>query len=264
MSDQLNRRLAFLGILIVGLFAALFTRAWYLQVLTTEELADKALLNHVEVVITQPTRGRILDRHGVVLADNVRNGVVTVDQSRYAPGQKESVLGELSDLLDIPVSTFEARLQDLQSHPLAAKVVATGLDEYGILRVSEASLPGVEAKWVMSRVYPQREIGSHVIGYVGAMSESQTSRLLEKGYLPSERVGKSGIEQIFESDLHGEPGRTELEVDSTGRVHQILTQTAPKPGADIHLTIDADLQAAAESYLRQGLIAARKLSLIHI
>ena len=93
MSDQLNRRLAFLGILIVGLFAALFTRAWYLQVLTTEELADKALLNHVEVVITQPTRGRILDRHGVVLADNVRNGVVTVDQSRYAPGQKESVLG---------------------------------------------------------------------------------------------------------------------------------------------------------------------------
>ncbi|HAY64954.1 MAG TPA: hypothetical protein DCY36_02900, partial [Acidimicrobiaceae bacterium] len=258
MSDQLNRRLAFLGILIVGLFAALFTRAWYLQVLTTEELADKALLNHVEVVITQPTRGRILDRHGVVLADNVRNGVVTVDQSRYAPGQKESVLGELSDLLDIPVSTFEARLQDLQSHPLAAKVVATGLDEYGILRVSEASLPGVEAKWVMSRVYPQREIGSHVIGYVGAMSESQTSRLLEKGYLPSERVGKSGIEQIFESDLHGEPGRTELEVDSTGRVHQILTQTAPKPGADIHLTIDADLQAAAESYLRQGLIAARK------
>ena len=258
MSNQLNRRLAFLGILIVGLFAALFTRAWYLQVLTTEELADKALLNHVEVVITQPTRGRILDRHGVVLADNVRNGVVTVDQSRYAPGQKESVLGELSDLLDIPVSTFEARLQDLQSHPLAAKVVATGLDEYGILRVSEASLPGVEAKWVMSRVYPQREIGSHVIGYVGAMSESQTSRLLEKGYLPSERVGKSGIEQIFESDLHGEPGRTELEVDSTGRVHQILTQTAPKPGADIHLTIDADLQAAAESYLRQGLIAARK------
>ena len=258
MSDQLNRRLAFLGILIVGLFAALFTRAWYLQVLTTEELADKALLNHVEVVITQPTRGRILDRHGVVLADNVRNGVVTVDQSRYAPGQKESVLGKLSDLLDIPVSTFEARLQDLQSHPLAAKVVATGLDEYGMLRVSEASLPGVEAKWVMSRVYPQREIGSHVIGYVGAMSESQTSRLLEKGYLPSERVGKSGIEQIFESDLHGEPGRTELEVDSTGRVHQILTQTAPKPGADIHLTIDADLQAAAESYLRQGLIAARK------
>ena len=183
MSDQLNRRLAFLGILIVGLFAALFTRAWYLQVLTTEELADKALLNHVEVVITQPTRGRILDRHGVVLADNVRNGVVTVDQSRYAPGQKESVLGKLSDLLDIPVSTFEARLQDLQSHPLAAKVVATGLDEYGMLRVSEASLPGVEAKWVMSRVYPQREIGSHVIGYVGAMSESQTSRLLEKGYL---------------------------------------------------------------------------------
>ncbi|MEC9113140.1 MAG: penicillin-binding transpeptidase domain-containing protein, partial [Actinomycetota bacterium] len=127
-----------------------------------------------------------------------------------------------------------------------------------LLRVSELSLPGVEAKWEMSRVYPQNEIGAHVVGYVGAMSQGQEDRLLQLGYLPSERVGKSGIEQIFEADLHGQPGRTELEVDSTGRVHRILSQTAPTPGSDIYLSIDADLQAATESYLRQGLIAARK------
>ena len=96
MNEQLNRRLAFLGFLIVGLFAALFTRAWYLQVLTSEELSEQALLNHVEIVITQPTRGRILDRHGVVLADNVRTGIVTVNRSRYAPGQIDYVLERLS------------------------------------------------------------------------------------------------------------------------------------------------------------------------
>ncbi|MAK24081.1 MAG: hypothetical protein CL414_02520, partial [Acidimicrobiaceae bacterium] len=258
MNEQLNRRLAFLGILIVGLFAALFTRAWYLQVLTADELTEKARANYVEIVITQPTRGRILDRHGVVLADNIRSGVVTVNQSRYAPGQIDFVLEQLSALIEVPISTLKSRLDDQRTHPLAAKVVATGLDEYGLLRVSELSLPGVEAKWEMSRVYPQNEIGAHVVGYVGAMSQGQEDRLLQLGYLPSERVGKSGIEQIFEADLHGQPGRTELEVDSTGRVHRILSQTAPTPGSDIYLSIDADLQAATESYLRQGLIAARK------
>ena len=258
MNEQLSRRLAFLGVLIVGLFAALFTRAWYLQVLTSEELADKAFSNHVEIVVTQPTRGKILDRHGVVLADNIRTGVVTVNQSRYAPGQVDYVLEQLSELINLPIEVLRTRLLDQQTHPLAAKVVATGLDEYGLLRVSEQSLPGVEAKWAMSRVYPQNEIGAHVIGYVGAMSQGQEDRLLKKDYLPSERVGKSGIEQIFEADLHGYPGRTELEVDSTGRVHRIVNQTNPKPGSDVYLTIDADLQAATESYLRQGLIAARK------
>ena len=90
------------------------------------------------------------------------------------------------------------------------------------------------------------------------LHQSELHRLLQQGYLPSERVGKAGIEQIFEADLHGRPGETELEVDSTGRVHRIVSQTKPEPGSDIYLTIDADLQAATESYLRQGLIAARK------
>ena len=258
MNEQLNRRLAFLGVLIIGLFAALFTRAWYLQVLTADELSEKARANYVEIVIAEPTRGRILDRHGVVLADNIRSGVITVNQSRYAPGQIDFVLEQISTLTEIPIETLKSRLENQQTHPLAAKVVATGLDEYGLLRVSELSLPGVEAKWEMSRIYPQNEIGAHVVGYVGAMSQGQEDRLLQLGYLPSERVGKSGIEQIFEADLHGKPGRTELEVDSTGRVHRILSQTDPTPGSDIYLSIDADLQAATESYLRQGLIAARK------
>ena len=136
-------------------------------------------------------------------------------------------------MINLPIEVLRTRLLDQRTHPLAAKVVATGLDEYGLLRVSEQSLPGVEAKWTMSRVYPQNEIGAHVIGYVGAMSQGQEDRLLKKDYLPSERVGKSGIEQIFEEDLHGYPGRTELEVDSTGRVHRIVNQTNPKPGSDV-------------------------------
>lgn len=258
MTERLGGRLAFFGFVIVGLFAAMLTRLWFLQVLSSDELTVQAESNQIEVVITPPTRGRILDRHGVVMAENVRTGVVTVDQTRYAPGQLEVVLEELSDLLDLPVETLQFRLDDLQTHPLAPKVVATELDEEGLLRVSERSLPGVEAKWDMIRSYPLAEVGAHVIGYVGAIPDTEVARFIEDGYLPAERVGRAGVEALFEDALHGRPGVTELEVDSGDRVHRIITDIPAEPGRDIVLSIDSQVQAAAESFLRQGLIAARK------
>ena len=79
MTERLTSRLAFVGFVMVGLFAAMLLRLWYLQVLSTEELQVEAESNRIEIVITPPTRGRILDRHGVVMAENVRSGVVTVE-----------------------------------------------------------------------------------------------------------------------------------------------------------------------------------------
>lgn len=247
-----------MGILIVALLATLLTRLWYLQVLTYSELEVAAETNRVALVVETPTRGRIVDRHGVILADNRRVGVVTVDSSSYARGELEEVLAQLSGLLDIPVETMEARLDDLSTHRLAAKVVATGLEEIGLLRVQEASIPGVDAKWAMERVYPQGQTAAHVIGYVGAIAAGQMNSFLSDGYLPAERVGRAGIELLFEDDLHGEAGTTKLEVDADGRVHRVVTEVAPLPGHDVVLSIDADLQAAVESFLELGLIASRK------
>ncbi len=250
--------MAFLGIVMVGLFGALFTRLWYLQVLETDQYTVAAESNQMRIIITPPTRGRILDRHGVLLADNVRTGVVTFDQSSYTDADVETLLIELADLLGVEVEQLAKGLADQRSHPLAPKIVATGLDEEGLLRVAERSIPGVEAKWDWVRVYPQNEVGAHIVGYVGAMSERQHRELIDDGYLPYERVGRAGIEGLFETELHGEPGRTKLEVDRRNRVQQILADIAPSPGHDIVLSIDVELQAAVESYLRQGLIAARK------
>ena len=258
MIPKLDRRLSFMGVLIIGLFAALFTRLWYLQVLNTEDLEKKAESNQIEMVVTAPNRGRIFDRHGVVLADNLRTGIVTVNKSRYSPGQLEFIISELSSILGIAEDVLKSRLNDLQTHRLAAKVVATGLNEEGLLRISERSLPGVEAKWEMTRTYPREEVAAHILGYVGAMSEQQAPGLLDDGYLLSERVGRAGIEALFESQLHGSPGITKLEVDNAGRVHRIIGDQQAKPGNDIILSIDADLQAATESFLAQGLLAARE------
>ncbi|WP_419840994.1 penicillin-binding protein 2 [Candidatus Poriferisodalis sp.] len=258
MDERVRRRMAFIGIVMVGVFGALFTRLWYLQALETEQFAVAAESNQIRLVITPPTRGRILDRHGVVLADNARIGVVTYDVSRYREDHTEAALSALADLLDVPVEQLREGLADQQSHRLAPKVVATGLDENGLLRVAERSIGGVEAKWEWVRVYPRNEVAAHIVGYVGAMSERQHRELIGDGYLPNERVGRAGIEGLFEAELHGEPGRTRLEVDRRERVQRILTEVPPEPGHDIVLSIDVELQAATESYLRQGLIAARK------
>jgi penicillin-binding protein 2 len=258
MNARLSDRLTFLGVVAVALFVAMITRLWFLQVLTTDELSVQAESNRIEVIVEPPTRGRILDRHGVVLAENIRTGVVTLNSSRFASGDLSRVLLDLSELLDIPVATMEARLQDVEFHPLAAKVVATGLNEAGLLRVQESSLPGVEASWSMERVYPNGTLAAHILGYVGAISEANFRSYLEDGYLPSERVGRSGIEVMFEDFLHGEPGQTKLEVDAGGRVHRVVNAVPAEPGNDVVLTIDADLQAAVEAYLQLGLIEARK------
>ena len=183
--------MAFIGIVMVGLFGALFTRLWYLQVLETEQFAVAAESNQVRIIITPPTRGRILDRHGVVLADNVRTGVVTIDQSSYTEIAEKAVLTQLSDVLDVPVDQLRQGLADQRTHPLAPKVVATGLDEDGLLRVAERSIPGVEAKWDWLRVYPKNEVGAHIVGYVGAMSERQ-HREPDRRRLLALRAGRQG------------------------------------------------------------------------
>ncbi len=259
MSEQQRRRMAFIGLVAVGLFVALLTRLWHLQVLSSEEFVAAAEYNQVQIIINPPTRGRILDRHGVVLADNERTGVVTVDSSRYQPGQLDEVMTELSELLDVDEAQLRRGLNDVQLHPLSPKVVATGLDKNGLLRVTESSLPGVEAKWSWERVYPFHEVAAHVLGYVGAMSDRQYEELLDKDYLPSERVGRAGIELLFEDQLHGSPGRSKIEVDRRGQPREILNEVEPIPGADVVLSIDAELQATVESYLRQGLIVSRKV-----
>ena len=259
MNESQRRRMAFIGLIAIGLFVALLTRLWHLQVLSTEEFVAAAEYNQVQLIINPPTRGRILDRHGVVLADNTRTGIVTVDISSYQPGQLDEVIADLSDLLQVQESQLREGLGDVQVHPLSPKVVATGLDKEGLLRVTERSLPGVEAKWSWERIYPLREVGAHVVGYVGAMSDQQYEELIDNDYLPSERVGRAGVELLFEEQLHGAPGRTKIEVDRRGQPRAILNEVEPKPGVDVVLSIDAELQATVESYLRQGLIAARKV-----
>ena len=256
-ASNLSLRLAFLGIVVIGLFAALFARIWFLQVLATEEYQVQADTNQVRLVNVPPQRGRILDRNGVVLADNEFSGVVRVNPSQFAAGDREIVLTELERLTGETQADLAERMDDPAAAPFSDRTVAFGLDEDLLELVVERSLPGVTASWEARRVYPEGSLAAHVVGYVGAQPADWIDDNPGEGYLPNDRIGRAGIEGLFESTLRGEAGVQKVEVDRQNRVVRELGGTDPVPGADVYLTLDLELQQAVEFYLVEGLREAQ-------
>ncbi len=250
-------RLAFLGVVVVALFSALFARIWYLQVLATDEYQVQAATNRVRLISIPPIRGRILDRNGVVLADNEFVGVVTVDPTQVG-AERDRVLDELELLTGESRDLMAARLDDPAADPFAPRTVAAGLDENTLELIAERALPGVKASFEPRRVYPQKAFAAHVVGYVGAMPEGFLEAHRGQGYTLNDRVGRAGIEDLFEEELRGRPGVRKVEVDRQNRVLRILGEEPPQNGYDVVLTIDIELQQAVEAYLALGLRDARQ------
>ena len=247
-------RLGFIGIVVIGLFAALFARVWFLQVLATEEFRVQADTNQVRLVTTSPVRGRILDRNGVILADNEYVGVITADPNKFATDEeRDFVLSELERLTGEPIAEMIPRLDDRAADPFGPRVLITGLDEPMLELVSAQGLPGIDAMFQPKRIYPEGATAAHVVGYIGAQPEGWAESHQGDRYLPNDRVGRAGIEAIFEKDLRGVVGTRKVEVDRTDRLVRELGEEPAKPGADIHLTLDLQLQEAVEFYLAQGL-----------
>lgn len=257
VDGNLSLRLAFLGIVVIALFAALFARIWFLQVLATEDFRTQADTNQVRLVTVPPERGRILDRNGVVLADNEYSGVIRVNPSQLAVGERELVVSELERLTGVSQDELNERIDDLAAGPFASRTVAAGLDESLLELVVERSLPGVEASWEARRVYPEGALAAHVVGYVGAQPADWVEDNPGEDYLPNDRIGRAGIEGLFESTLRGNAGVQKVEVNRQDVVVRDLGGTDPTPGADVHLTLDLELQQAVEFYLDEGLREAQ-------
>ena len=250
-------RMAFLGVVIIALFAALFARIWFLQVLATDDFRVQADTNQVRLVTLTPERGRILDRNGVVLADNEYTGVIMVNPTQFVDGDRELVLSELERLTGESIDDLSARMDDPAAAPFAARTVAVGVEESLLELITERSLPGVEATWQARRIYPEGSTAAHVVGYVGAQGEGWIDANPGKGYLPGDDIGRAGAEGLFEAALRGEAGVQKVEVDRTNVVVRELGSEPAIPGNDVVLTIDLELQKAVEYYLDQGLREAQ-------
>jgi penicillin-binding protein 2 len=252
-------RLAVLGVIVVSLFAALFARLWYLQVMDAEEFKVQAQQNQLRLVYEEAPRGRILDRNGRVLVENRVSAAVTVNRVEVQE-HRDEVLPRLAALLGITVDELKERIADPRFGPYKPVPVAEDVPEEMIVYIKEhaAEFPGVDAAKPAQRSYPNGNLAAHVLGYVGEINDTELEDRKASGYRLGDSIGKVGVERAYESDLRGTPGVTKLEVDSRGRVLRTLAARPPVQGGDLQLTIDLDVQRLAEESLLHGLEAARR------
>ena len=261
--DSSRFRLAALGVVLLALFAALYARLWYLQVLEPEQFVKAASTNQVRLVYDEAPRGRILDRNGKVLVDNRRSQVIAVrreELQRLPAEEREQVEARLAALLGISREDLARRIGDVRYSQYKPVPVAEDVPEELFIHVRERrdEFPAVEATIISRRAYPNGELAAHVLGYVGEINDRELEARRQTGYRLGDTIGKSGIELLHEEILRGTPGVEKLQVNAAGEVTGApLATRAPKPGADVHLTIDLDIQRFAEDALRQGLEAAR-------
>ncbi|MDH4145656.1 MAG: penicillin-binding protein 2, partial [Acidimicrobiia bacterium] len=262
-------RLAAVGIVVLSLFAALFARLYYLQILdpkTVEEVRGGQLLRTVPF---QAPRGRILDRTGAVIVDNRQAITITIDRRAFdelEPAAQTDLVGRLASTMNefgVPtkVGDIEARMASPRYDPLKPVPIAEDVSPELELYLLERSrqFPAVDAERTWMRVYPAGDVAAHVIGYVGDVNESELEerRAATKPYEPGDEIGKAGVERTFEDDLRGVPGRRVIEVDARNVEIDQRAVLPAQPGDDVQLTLDLALQGDVEILLAQALEEAR-------
>lgn len=258
LTPQAAARIAILGVVAVVLFALLFFRLWALQVISGEEYLETAKDNQVRTFRIQPPRGPILDRNGRVLVSNVPGTVVQLWPA-YTDGRLDEVVRRLSRLLDVPEKEIRRAVEAREGDPLTPVVVKTAVHEPKANFISEhpARFPGVEVAATQVRRYEQGPLAAHLLGYVGEIDAQELERL-GPSYAGGDRIGKTGIERAYDSYLRGEPGVGQVRVNALGELTSAPEPSRlPKAGYAVRLTIDADLQQAAEEAIEYGISLAR-------
>lgn len=252
--DQLRglilRRALIAGLVCFLLLGVVTARVAWLQTTAHERFASLAEQNRTRIEPIPPARGLIYDRNGVVLADNAPAFQVELVPEQVS--DLESTLGRLTELLALDESDLARFRKTLRvSRPFDSIPLKFNLTEEEVARlaVERPRLPGVEVQARLTRVYPQREKVTHVVGYVGRINERDLQTIDQEAYRGTSHIGKTGLERFYEARLHGEVGYRKLEVDAHGRTLRVLEEVPATPGEDIHLTLDLRLQEVAEAAL---------------
>jgi penicillin-binding protein 2 len=239
-----------LGFVAVMLLILLL-RFFYLQVIRHDYFHTMGESNRIYVVPIVPNRGLIMDRNGVVMAQNYSGYTLEIAPDKVA--DMDALIAELSQLVEITpkdIKRFNKLLTERQA--LETMPIRSQLNDEEVARVSAQlfRFPSVEIKARLFREYPFTDMTSHLIGYVGRINQNEIDQLAEdevaSNYLGSDYIGKTGVEQSYEKDLHGTTGFEQVEVDAGGRAVRVLSRTAPQSGSNLMLTLDSKLQEVAE------------------
>lgn len=258
-----SRRVAFLGGGKVLLLSLLVGRMYQIQVVESDKYKTLADENRINLRLLPPPRGTIVDRYGRALAVNQENYRVTLVAEQVR--DINTMLDTLSGIL--PLEDYERQriLREVRRRRGFVPVtVRENLDWRDVSRieVNAPDLPGLSIEVGQIRQYPFAEDFAHVLGYVSAVSEKDVTGdpLLE---LPGFKIGKNGIERVFDLNLRGKAGNSQVEVNAVGRVIRELSRQEGQPGANLRLTIDRDLQKLTAGRLKEEKSASAVVMDIH-
>jgi penicillin-binding protein 2 len=237
--------------LIMICFGVLVSRFVFLQTIKYDYFQTLAESNRISLVPIVPNRGLILDRNGEILAHNFF--VYTLEITPSKVDDVDDVINEISKIVEVS-SSDRKRFNKLraQSHNFESVPIRTHLNEIEAARfaVNHYRFPGVEIKSRLFRHYPLGKLGSHMLGYIGRINDKDLESLAKSedisNYKGSDHIGKSGVEQYYERELHGKTGFQQVEIDADGHAVRVLSSTAPIPGNNLTLTVDSKLQKIAE------------------
>ena len=261
--ERFRSRLAVAGGFVLFCFTLLFIRFVWLQIIQHDYYQTRAEDNRISLVPIVPNRGLILDRNGVVLALNYSAYTLEITPSKI--GDLEQVIDGLEQIIDIQPKDrkrFKKLLDEsrnFESLPIRTRLTD---EEVAKFIAHRYRFPGVDIKARLFRQYPGGAFASHLLGYIGRVNDRDLEKIEEKeqdaNYRGTEHFGKTGLEQRYEFELHGNTGFEQVEVDAGGRAVRTLARTAPVAGNNLTLTVDAELQRIAEQAFgdRRGALVA--------
>jgi penicillin-binding protein 2 len=264
--SRFRARVLVVSVAVLILFLLLISRLVWLQVVRHQEFDEQAEANRTAIVPIVPNRGLILDRNGIVLATNYSAYTLEITPSRLAR-PLDSVIDELSHVIEIQARDrrrFKKLLEEsksIDSLPIRTKLTD---EEVARFTVQRFRFPGVDIKARLFRNYPWGELASHAIGYIGRVNQAEKKQIEDwpeeeqANYRGTEYIGKLGVEQSYEKQLHGVTGVEQVETSAGGRAVRKLASSPATPGNAVVLSLDIKLQRLVEDMFgeRRGALVA--------
>ena len=260
-------RLGVLGLVVLTAFGLLTARFYFLQINRYDYYQTLAENNRISIVPITPNRGLISDRNGVILAHNFF--VYTLEITPAKVKDLTLTIADIAKLVEVSPSDLKRfNKQKSEGHNFESIPLRTHLNEIEAAKfaVNRYRFPGVELKSRLFRHYPLGKQGAHMVGYIGRINDKDLTKLAAKdalsNYKGTDHIGKSGVEEYYEAQLHGTTGFQQVEIDADGKAVRILSSKAPTSGNNLILSTDSKLQEIAETAFgeRRGALVAIKPS----
>jgi len=244
--------------IILGCFALILIRLWYLQIYKGDLFRRYSLENRLRKEVVKAPRGMVFSRNNQLLVHNIPrfDAIIT---PQYLSRKKET-LEKLSEILEMPVASIQKIMKKNRGQAKYRPVIIKkniSRKEVAVIETESAKLPGVTVQTFISREYKDKEVGAHLLGYISEISQAQLPKYRKRdnfNYRLGDFIGQSGLEEEFDLQLRGEDGFQFMEVDARGRMKRLINSSEifggienkrAEPGNNVRLTIDRDLQIAA-------------------